>query len=95
MTSPPGLRRISGTVTFLFRDIEGSTLLLRRLGTESYAQVLADHHRIIRSALMNHGGNEVNTQGDGFFRGVQFVDGLHGVGGRDATVFELTRVARW
>ena len=57
----------SGTVTFLFSDIEGSTVLLRRLGEESYAHVLADHHRLIRSALAAHEGTEVDTQGDGFF----------------------------
>ena len=54
------------TLTFLFTDIEGSTALLRRLGDE-YAQVLADHHRLIRDALAAHGGQEVDTQGDAFF----------------------------
>ena len=38
------------TLTFLFTDIEGSTAMLRRLG-DAYAQVLADHHRLIRDAL--------------------------------------------
>jgi len=37
------------TLTFLFTDIEGSTALLRRLGEGIYAQVLADHHSLIRS----------------------------------------------
>jgi predicted ATPase/class 3 adenylate cyclase len=54
------------TLTFLFTDIEGSTALLRQLGTE-YAQVLADHHKIIRAALAAHDGQEVDTQGDAFF----------------------------
>jgi predicted ATPase/class 3 adenylate cyclase len=54
------------TLTFLFTDIEGSTAMLRRLGDE-YAQVLADHHRLIRDALAAHDGQEVDTQGDGFF----------------------------
>jgi len=55
------------TLTFLFTDIEGSTALLSRLGDVHYSQVLADHHRIIRSGLSAHDGREVVTQGDGFF----------------------------
>ena len=56
-----------GTVTFLFTDIEGSTALLRRLGDDTYGEVLAGHHALIRSALEAHGGDEVDTQGDAFF----------------------------
>jgi predicted ATPase/class 3 adenylate cyclase len=55
------------TFTFLFTDIEGSTVLLRRLGDGLYGQVLADHHRLIRSGLAAHDGTEVDTQGDAFF----------------------------
>jgi predicted ATPase/class 3 adenylate cyclase len=55
------------TLTFLFTDIEGSTALLRRVGEGVYAQVLADHHAVIRSALAAHEGSEIDTQGDGFF----------------------------
>ena len=55
------------TLTFLFTDIEGSTTLLRRLGEVAYAQVLADHHSLIRSGLRAHGGEEMGTQGDAFF----------------------------
>ena len=55
------------TLTFLFTDIEGSTALLRRLGEDGYAQVLAGHHALIRSALAAHDGREVDTQGDAFF----------------------------
>ena len=56
----------SGTVTFLFTDIEGSTQLLHNLGA-GYDQVLADHERILRSAFDAHGGRIVDTQGDSFF----------------------------
>jgi WD40 repeat protein/DNA-binding SARP family transcriptional activator len=56
----------SGTVTFLFTDIEGSTLLLDKLG-EGYATVLADHHQILRTAVRKWHGREVDTQGDAFF----------------------------
>ena len=55
------------TLTFLFTDIEGSTALLRRIGQDSYGQVLDDHHSLIRSALAAHDGREVKTMGDGFF----------------------------
>jgi predicted ATPase/class 3 adenylate cyclase len=55
------------TFTFLFTDIEGSTALVRRLGEGLYAQLLADHHSLIRSGLAAHEGGEVDTQGDAFF----------------------------
>ncbi|MDH5334494.1 MAG: adenylate/guanylate cyclase domain-containing protein, partial [Thermoleophilia bacterium] len=57
----------TGTVTFLFTDIEGSTRLLHRLGPEAYAAALAEHRRVLRSAFAEHGGVEVDTQGDAFF----------------------------
>jgi predicted ATPase/class 3 adenylate cyclase len=56
----------TGTVTFLFTDIEGSTLLLRELGGR-YADVLRDHGRIVREALEREGGAEIGTEGDSFF----------------------------
>jgi len=56
----------SGTVTFLFTDIEGSTRLLHELG-DDYAGVLAEHRRALREAFDSHGGVEVDTQGDAFF----------------------------
>jgi predicted ATPase len=57
----------SGTVTFLFTDVEGSTKLLHELGAEEYAQALAEHRRALRNAFAAHGGVEVDTQGDAFF----------------------------
>ena len=62
-----GTRSAAASRTFLFTDIEGSTALLGRLGEDLYAQVLAGHHALIRSALAAHGGREVDTQGDAFF----------------------------
>jgi predicted ATPase/class 3 adenylate cyclase len=56
----------TGTVTFLFTDIEGSTKLLHELG-DDYAGVLAEHRRLLREAFDRHGGVEVDTQGDAFF----------------------------
>jgi predicted ATPase/class 3 adenylate cyclase len=57
----------SGTVTFLFTDIEGSTRLLDELGPEGYAQALVEHRSRLRDAFGRHGGVEVDTQGDAFF----------------------------
>jgi predicted ATPase/class 3 adenylate cyclase len=57
----------SGTVTFLFTDVEGSTKLLHELGDAAYAGALADHRRLLRDAFVRHGGVEVDTQGDAFF----------------------------
>ncbi|MDX6487943.1 MAG: hypothetical protein QOK13_558, partial [Gaiellaceae bacterium] len=56
----------TGTVTFLFTDIEGSTRLLEELGGR-YVEALAEHRRIVREACARHGGVEVDTQGDAFF----------------------------
>jgi class 3 adenylate cyclase len=64
-TSPASLPH--GTVTFLFSDIEDSTVHLRRLGQEAFAAVRSDHHRLLREAITAHGGREVDTAGDGFF----------------------------
>src|SRR5687768_14825182 len=57
----------SGTVTFLFTDVEGSTRLLHALGAEGYADALATHRRILRETCSRHNGVEVDTQGDAFF----------------------------
>ena len=57
----------TGTVTFVFTDVEGSTRLLDRLGARAYAQLLADHSRIVCEACETHGGVVVDTEGDAFF----------------------------
>jgi class 3 adenylate cyclase len=56
----------SGTVTFVFTDVEGSTRLLQELG-DDYAQVARDHRRIVRDTFGERGGVEVDVQGDAFF----------------------------
>jgi predicted ATPase/class 3 adenylate cyclase len=55
-----------GTVTFFFADIEGSTRLLQQLG-DGHARLLAHYRRIIRDALGEHHGHEIDTPGEGFF----------------------------
>lgn len=61
----------SGLVTFLFTDIESSTRLAQALGG-GYREVLADHRRLMRESLRDHGGAELLTEGDSFF--AAFVD---------------------
>jgi predicted ATPase/class 3 adenylate cyclase len=56
----------SGTVTFLFTDIEGSTKLLQELD-EGYGPVQQDHMRLMREAIASGGGREIRTEGDAFF----------------------------
>jgi YVTN family beta-propeller protein len=56
----------TGTVTFVFTDIEGSTRLVKRL-RERWAEALARHQLALREAFAAHGGREVDTQGDSFF----------------------------
>jgi predicted ATPase/class 3 adenylate cyclase len=56
----------TGTVTFLFTDVEGSTRLLQRVG-EAYRDLLATHDGMLRDAIVAGGGVEVQTEGDAFF----------------------------
>ncbi|HEX2783685.1 MAG TPA: adenylate/guanylate cyclase domain-containing protein, partial [Ilumatobacteraceae bacterium] len=56
----------SGTVTFVFTDIEGSTRLIRDLG-DGYASALDRHREILREAWRQHRGHEIDTEGDSFF----------------------------
>ncbi len=56
----------TGTVTFLFTDIERSTRLAQKFGAD-YPQLVADHFSIIRGEVDQADGVEVNTTGDGVF----------------------------
>lgn len=57
----------AGTVTLLFTDVEGSTRVLERLGPDRYADALDQHRRLLRHAFEQHGGYEVDLEGDSFF----------------------------
>jgi class 3 adenylate cyclase len=57
----------TGTVTFLFSDIEGSTRRLGQAGNEQYASELMDHRGLIREVIAANQGFEVGTEGDAFF----------------------------
>jgi class 3 adenylate cyclase/streptogramin lyase len=64
-TEPP-----TGIVTFLFADIGGSTELVKQLD-EGHAAALAEHHRILRKAVEQQGGREIDNQGDLFLFGFE------------------------
>lgn len=57
----------SGTVTFVFSDIEGSTSLLKQLGDADYAELVKMHRRLMREIFDARQGQEIDTQGDAFF----------------------------
>jgi class 3 adenylate cyclase len=59
----------------MFTDVEGSTRLLDELGAVRYADVLAEHRRVVRDAVAERGGVEVDTQGDAFFIAFPTVSG--------------------
>ena len=63
------VERPSGTVTFLFTDIEGSTRLWEEQPDEM-RRALGGHDRVSRAVFATHGGYVFSTGGDGF--GVAF-----------------------
>jgi predicted ATPase/class 3 adenylate cyclase len=78
----------TGTVTFLFTDIEGSTQLLQELG-DAYTEELAWHRRLLREAFTRHRGTEVDTQGDAFF--VAFARAADAVAAAEAAQRKLAK----
>jgi len=56
----------TGTVTFLFTDIEGSTRLMQELG-DRYVELQVTHHALLRDAFASNQGRELRTEGDSFF----------------------------
>ena len=81
----------TGTVTFLFSDIEGSTRLIQQLG-ERYPDVLLAHHTIQREALASNRGHELRTEGDSFF--IVFESALEACAGA-AAVQEMLAQHSW
>jgi predicted ATPase/class 3 adenylate cyclase len=66
MTTPEPTALPTGTVTFLFTDVEGSTRLAESLG-DAFGPLLERHHALLRDAIAAGGGVEVSTEGDAFF----------------------------
>ena len=56
-------RRVECGCCPAFRDIEGSTRLLQELGSDVYAEALAQHRRLMRAAFAAHGRYEVDCEG--------------------------------
>jgi DNA-binding NarL/FixJ family response regulator/class 3 adenylate cyclase len=56
----------TGTVTFVFTDVEDSTGLVRDLGP-AYGRVIGDHRGLVRRVAEERGGYEVDCRGDEFF----------------------------
>ena len=81
----------SGTVTFLFSDIEHSTRLLQHLG-DRYADVLAEYRRLLRETFQAGDGHEIDTAGDGFF--VVFQRATHAVAAAVAAAHSPAILAR-
>ena len=81
----------TGTVTFFFSDIEGSTRLIQELG-DDYPQALLAHHTIQRQALAANGGHELRTEGDSFF--IAFGSALQACKGA-AAVQKLLAAHQW
>lgn len=71
----------TGTVTFLFTDIEGSTRLVQRLGTDAARVVFEDGAELVRTAIHAYGGVEVRSTGDGAF--AAFADATAAVAAAD------------
>ncbi|MGH2372295.1 MAG: adenylate/guanylate cyclase domain-containing protein, partial [bacterium] len=69
----------TGTVTFLFTDIEGSTRLLQHLGDAESLQIFEDHRSLLRATIAAAGGRELQDQGDGFL--IAFQSAGDAVGG--------------
>lgn len=57
----------TGTVTFMFTDIEGSTRLVQALGIDAWTPLLERHRELVRAALAANDGVEIQTEGDAFF----------------------------
>src|SRR5438105_364485 len=74
---PPHEGPPTGTVTFLFSDIEGSTRLVQAFGA-AWPELLERHRDALRAAFADHGGREQGTEGDSFF--VAFASAPEGVG---------------
>ena len=51
----------------LFEDIVGSTAMSAKVGARRWAQLVEQHHAIVREELRRHGGMEIDTAGDGFY----------------------------
>jgi predicted ATPase/class 3 adenylate cyclase len=92
MTAGADTRLPTGTVTFMFTDIEDSTGLLSRLGDSVFSELLSLHHEVLRESIASEGGVEVATEGDAFF--AVFVDPLSALASAATIQQRLLEVSR-
>jgi predicted ATPase/class 3 adenylate cyclase len=92
MTAGADTRLPTGTVTFMFTDIEDSTGLLSRLGDSVFSELLSLHHEVLRESIASQGGVEVATEGDAFF--AVFVDPLSALASAATIQQRLLEVSR-
>lgn len=57
----------TGTIAFLFTDIEGSTRLVSRVGDAAYGDLLAVERRLVLDAAVGEGGIPFGSEGDAHF----------------------------
>lgn len=67
-----------GTVSLMFSDIEGSTVLNRRLGDEEWVKVIRAHDEVAAKTVSRNGGQIVKKQGDGFMAAFSTPEGAVG-----------------
>jgi predicted ATPase/class 3 adenylate cyclase len=72
--------------TFMFTDVVGSTALIGVIGDDAWQQLIDWHNRLLRQNFVAHGGEEVDSAGDGFF--VAFPDAR----GAAACAIDIQRV---
>jgi adenylate cyclase len=77
-TSIDSLVGPDGTVSLVFSDIEGSTVLNRRLGDEEWVRVIRAHDEVAARTVSRNGGQIVKTQGDGFMAAFRTPEGAVG-----------------
>jgi class 3 adenylate cyclase len=53
--------------TFLFTDIVGSTSLMGVIGDDAWDDLRRWHDQTLRTSFVDHGGEEIDHAGDGFF----------------------------
>ena len=65
----------SGVRAILFTDVVNHTSMMGRLGDAAGREVLREHEELTRRMLLQHGGAEVKTMGDGFMASFGSVTG--------------------
>ena len=57
----------TGTVTFMFTDIEGSTRLAQQTTPDDFQALMETHNTLVDAAIVGNEGTVIRTEGDSFF----------------------------